>query len=230
MAECSRFNTTRAKKAQELLKTMLIIEDVDSPMPHIIAGVDVSYTGELGHSVAIALEAETWRVLSCWVYTGSVCVPYMPGLLAFREMQVIVPALSKLLEEVDPDVIIVDGHGIAHPRKFGIASHVGVTFLRPTIGVAKRRLYGAEKANGKLEDYDGSLLGYVIRTGRRKLYVSPGNMITHDTARRIIESSIVAPGQLPYPTYIADKITKQVRNSKARGLRRCPLLTGYGIG
>ncbi len=229
MAECSRFNATRAKKAQELLRTMLILEDVGESMPRIIVGVDVSYSGKLGYSVAIALEVETRRILSCWVYTGSVCVPYIPGLLAFREMQVIVPALARLLEEVNPDVIVVDGHGIAHPRKFGIASHIGVAFLKPTIGVAKRRLYGVEKDDGRLEDEDGSLLGYVIRTGRRKLYVSPGNMISHDTARRIVESSIIAPGQLPYPTYIADKITKQVKNSKTRGLRRCPLLTGYGI-
>lgn len=230
MAECNRFNATRAKKAQELLKKMLILEDVDDSMPRIIAGVDVSYSGKLGHGVAVALDAETQSILSCWVYTGSICVPYIPGLLAFREMQVIVPALARLLEDVDPDVIVVDGHGIAHPRKFGIASHIGVTLLRPTIGVAKKRLYGVEKSDGRLEDGEGSLLGYVIRTGRRKLYVSPGNMIAHDTARRIIESSIIAPGQLPYPTHIADKITKQVKNSKILGLRRCPLLTGYGIG
>ena len=230
MARCNGFNAAKAKRAQELLKSMLILEDLEYRKPRILAGVDVSYSGGLGHAVVVAVEGSTRRIVSCWVYTGEVCVPYIPGLLAFREMQVIAPALSRLLEDVEPDVIVVDGHGIAHPRRFGIASHIGVVFLRPTIGVAKRRLYGRETLEGRLEDEEGNLLGYIVKSGRRKLYVSPGNMLSHETARNIIEEVIASPGQLPYPTHVADKITKQVKKTSRMGLRRCGLLTGYGIG
>lgn len=214
MAGCS-FNTARAERAQRLLARRVMLRDEFPPLKRV-AGLDVSYLrtgdGEVGVGVAVLLDYPSLRPRECVVYVDRVCVPYIPGFLAFREMAVAAPALARLSGF---DLVIVDGHGIAHPRRFGIASHVGVVFGKPSIGVAKRRLAGLEADDGG-KTYiilGGEKVGVVIRRGRSRLYVSPGNKVSVDTAGRLVESMLKAGRRLPEPTRVADEVSKAVKHS-----------------
>ncbi|MCE4601763.1 MAG: endonuclease V [Desulfurococcales archaeon] len=213
--ECSlvkkRFSASRASRAQKILQGMVMLEDQPGE-PSVIAGLDAAYTRRDGKSigvgVAVAIDSGSLEVLSCKWYAAEVCVPYIPGLLAFREMRIMAPPLSLLMEEVNVDMVVVDGHGIAHPRGFGIASHVGVAFRIPSIGVAKKRLYGElRRIGGKT---------YLIDEGRpigvylQGVYVSPGHMVTVERAARMVEGLRVR-GKLPEPTRVADIVTKRLR-------------------
>src|SRR5207253_9493268 len=88
-----------------------------------------------------------------------------------------------------PDVFLVDGQGVAHPRRFGLACHVGLVLDRPTIGVAKSRLYGTSNDN-KMLDPEAMVLGRLLTTRNRKYYVTVGNRISLETASNVVEKSI----------------------------------------
>ena len=210
-----RFSASRAAKAQERLRGLLILEG--SVEPRLVAGLDVAYkrtaNGEVGLGVAVILEWGSWEQVACKVAVAPVCVPYIPGLLAFREMQVLAPALLAALREAEPDLVVVDGHGIAHPRGLGIASHVGVAFRKPSVGVAKKRLVGREVARGGRVylEHEGRIVGVVLARGRGKLYVSPGHMVGVEEAAALVEEMLVPGRKLPVPTAVADEVSKRAR-------------------
>lgn len=139
--------------------------------------------------------------------------PYIPGLLAFREIPALLGAWAKL--RLRPDVLIVDGQGIAHPRRFGIASHLGVLLDQPTIGCAKSRLVGRYEepppergAWTPLVDR-GEVIGAALRTqtGRRVVYVSIGHRVSLETAIRVVLEC--SPRyRLPEPQRLADRLSK----------------------
>ena len=217
------FKIKAAEKAQKLLSRRIVLKPLESE-PNTIAGLDASYTiisgVEIGIGVAILVERfKGLRVSDCSVYLGKVCVPYIPGFLAFRELAVMVPAFNAL--RGDAELIIVDGHGISHPRRFGIASHIGVIYNLPSIGVAKRKLTGheVEREGRTYIVLGGETVGVVIRKGSAKLYVSPGHLIDLQTAAAIIES--ITLRKLPEPTYRADEVSRMVKAA----LRKSTILT-----
>ena len=139
--------------------------------------------------------------------------PYIPGLLSFRE----IPAIIKVMEKLThlPDLLMVDGHGIAHPRRMGIAAHLGVITNMPSIGVAKKRLTGqfeqpqsAKFSESKLY-YKDELIGVVLQSRERTkpIFISPGNMIDIRSSLEIVKSCIIKH-KLPEPTRLADKLSK----------------------
>ena len=214
----SRFSQDKARKAQLLLSRKVLLRDTYSPI-RIVAGVDVAYMKgvdqDIGVGVVVALSYPSLRLIDCVVYIAKVCIPYIPGLLAFREMAVLGPALIRLNSLYSVDVYVVDGHGIAHPRRLGIASHIGVVMDRASIGVAKKRLYGREITIADrrvLVDDNGKVIAVVLESGRRsRIYVSPGNKITPFTAARLISSMLRKGRRLPEPTRVADRISKEIR-------------------
>ena len=120
---------------------------------------------------------------------------YVPGLLGFREGPLLVNAAANLPRT--PDVFLVDGQGIAHPRRFGLACHVGLALDKPTIGVAKSRLYGRSEGS-RIVDPDGITIGVVITTSSsRNFYVSVGHKICLETASRTVDSCIVDGNPVP---------------------------------
>src|SRR5262249_634538 len=136
-------------------------------------------------------------------------------LLALREGPLIEEALLQLRAE--PDVLLMDGHGIAHPRGCGITSQVGVLLDRPTIGVAKSRLWGQPRQPGPpprapepLLAPDASQTGVALRTraGSKPLYISPGNHVSLQRAAEIV-LACVRGHRLPEPTHIADRLSKE---------------------
>ena len=234
-----RFTSSKAYKAQHWIAQHAIVEDKYEPI-RIVAGLDVAYRrsedGSIGYGVAAALSYPSMKLIDCEVFIDKVCVPYIPGLLAFREMAVLAPALIRLLSRVKPNLLVVDGHGIAHPRRAGIATHVGVVFDIPSIGVAKKRLYGREVTDldgTYLVDEKGSRIAAIIRRGgKSKLYVSPGHRLSVKTSSALVRS-MLRRGRLPEPTRVADRISKEVRTSfSPRSLplhRKCSDSSFYSI-
>jgi deoxyribonuclease V len=148
--------------------------------------------------------------------------PYVPGLLSFREIPVLVAALKKLKRM--PDLVFCDGHGYAHPRRMGLASHLGILLDRPTIGCAKSILIGthgklAEKAGSWValldEKAGGERVGAAVRTreGVKPVYVSQGHRVSLDSAIRL--TLAVTDGvRIPRPTRAADRMVSEVKRGR----------------
>jgi len=153
--------------------------------PRYIAGVDVSVSRARGVAMGavVVLEYPGLRLVEARVIDGEVDFPYVPGLLSFREAPLVLRACQAL--ETTPDLILVDGQGIAHPRRIGLASHLGLFLDTPTIGCAKSRLCGSHEAPGvEPGDYtelvgEHEVIGVVLRTkvGIKPVYVSIGHKI-----------------------------------------------------
>jgi len=202
-------------------------------LPSTVMALDVAYKRvegrEYGFGVSLVYDTKHEKVVDCVLAVREICIPYIPGLLAFREMNVIAPAALAIIKKWNIDLMIVDGHGISHPRGLGIASHAGIAFGRPSIGVAKKKLVGEEK------ELDGNI---VVLQGTRAtavkmptpsgkwIYVSPGHMIDLDTSVDIIRSLLRSGHRLPEPLRIADAMTKAakrlVRVSSELVISRCP--------
>ncbi|MCC6627700.1 MAG: deoxyribonuclease V [Chloroflexi bacterium] len=183
-----------------------------------VAGVDNAYVDEgdrtIAHAVAVRLAVPDLTLLETAHATVPVAFPYVPGLLSFREAPAVLAALRGLAGE--PDVVLFDGQGIAHPRRLGLAAHLGLVLGRPTIGCAKSRLIGAfdppadtPGAHTPLVDR-GEVVGAVVRTraGHTPLFVSPGHLVSVNTAITIV-LACCHPGRfLPEPTRLAhDRVT-----------------------
>lgn len=153
-----------------------------------VAGVDVGVRGEWARAAVVLLSYPDLALIEQATVEMPVVFPYVPGLLAFRECPAVLAAFAKL--SIAPDLVIVDGQGLAHPRRFGLACHLGIILDRPTIGCAKSRLVGIydEPATGvgawaDLRD-GGETIGAVVRTktGARPLFVSVGQRVDLTTS------------------------------------------------
>lgn len=155
---------------------------------HLVAGVDVGLPNGMARAAVVVFSFPALAVVEQTVATVPITFPYVPGLLTFREAPAILAACAQLSHE--PDLIIMDGHGIAHPRRFGITSFLGVALDRPTIGCAKSRLIGepreplSEEAGAWVYLYDeDEIIGAVVRskTGVNPIYVSIGHKVDLET-------------------------------------------------
>jgi len=165
------------------------VKRIDNPdfEPRFLCGMDVAYDGETAFVAASVWDAANTRTVETATMVDSVPARYVPGFLGFREGPLLVRVAEKL--RVRPDVFLIDGQGVAHPRKFGLACHVGLALDKPTIGVAKSRLYGRSD-QGKILDPGGEIIGRILTLGNRKFYVSVGHRISLETASDLVEKSI----------------------------------------
>jgi len=157
---------------------------------------------------AVVLCDESLEILEQAYFQDKIKFPYISGFRAYRELPSLVSCIDKLEEK--PDIIIVNGHGIAH-KKLGLASHLSITTGIPTIGVANKLLHG--KINrGKIE-INGKVVGeeFLSRDNARPLYVSPGNLIDLKTALEIVSKTTKFPHKLPEPLHFAMRYAKKVR-------------------
>ena len=159
-----------------------------------VAGADGAYTEKSAAAAVAVVDYHSLEPVEIATAKVRVTFPYIPGLLAFREAPVVVRALRKL--RVTPDVCIVDGHGIAHPRKFGLACCIGLMMDLPTIGVAKSRLFGREM-DDSLVDPDENLIGSILRIGKKSLYVSVGHKISLEDATQVVKHCVSEHGLDP---------------------------------
>jgi deoxyribonuclease V len=210
-----------ARGIQNEMRHRAVITD-DFGAVRTIAGVDVGYDMErnLGRASIVVVDAKTLEpVASAQAYLTP-GFPYVPGFLSFREIPVILRALACLPEQ--PDLLMVDGQGIAHPRRLGIAAHLGVETGLPSIGVAKSLLTGIyhepESVKGSrmtLRDKNSDeRIGTVLRSkdNVKPLFVSPGHRVGHDSAVEIVERCLTKY-RLPEPTRLADKFSKTIKDT-----------------
>jgi deoxyribonuclease V len=175
----------------------------------MICGLDCSYSrrSKEGRMIASAvlLRFGSWESLEESLVEGEVPFPYIPGLLSFRELPLLLEAIRGLRKR--PDIVLVDGAGIAHPRRLGLAAHLGVVTGLATIGVAKSRLCGAFDEPGLHRGdlsplfFGGEQVGTVLRSREavRPLFVSPGHRVSLESAPRIV-LDCCGRYRLPEPT------------------------------
>ena len=180
---------------------------------HTVAGVDASYR-EIGRAAIAVFSFPDLTLLEEVTATRKAPFPYIPGLLAFREGPVALAAYERLA--IQPDLLLFDAHGYAHPRRMGLASHLGVYLDRPSIGCAKSRLTGKYEEPGPESGAWSPLLsrgeeiGRVVRTKARTkpIFVSVGYRVTLPLAVEVV-LRCVRGYRLPEPTRIADRLTRQ---------------------
>ncbi|MDY6795549.1 MAG: deoxyribonuclease V [Actinomycetota bacterium] len=163
-----------------------------------VAGTDISYLREhrLALGAVVLMDVPGLQVLEVARSAVEVDFPYVPGILSFRELPALLPALEKLSRP--PDLVFVDGQGVAHPRGFGLASHLGVLTGLPTVGCAKSRLVGrSEEPGPEVGDweplmYGDRCVGAVLRTRRgvKPLYISVGHLVDLSTAVKAVLSCL----------------------------------------
>lgn len=206
-----------AKRIQEILARQVRLVRLKGT-PVTIAGVDAAFTGTMTVAAAVLFDLATMTCLAEAHHVATTTFPYVPGYLSFREGPAILAALAALPSP--PNVILCDGQGIAHPRKIGIASHLGVVAGIPTIGCAKSRLVGEfvepPPEKGAWSDLllAGETVGAVLRTRDRvrPLFVSPGHLITLDEARELVLRCCVRY-RLPEPIRHADALVRKLKHN-----------------
>jgi deoxyribonuclease V len=180
-----------------------------------VAGLDVSYADDRLAAAVVVLDAETLDVVEESTVVDTPGFPYVPGLFAFRELPALVEALRML--SVTPDLLVCDGHGLAHPKRFGLACHLGVLTGLPAIGVGKTRLIGAyDEPGGTRGDWsavvdDGEVVGRSLRTQTnvKPVFVSVGHRADLGTACEL--TLRLAPRhRLPETTRHADHLSREV--------------------
>lgn len=205
------------RQQQRELAASVIREDrlIQDP-PTLIGGADVGFEQD-GHVTRAAMVLLTWPALELVEYQVAripTVMPYIPGFLSFREYPALLAAWEKLSQK--PDLLFVDGHGLSHPRRLGVASHFGLLVDVPTIGVAKKRLCGTFEplsaepgALTPLQDKDEPL-GWVWRSKARcnPLFISTGHRVSHDTALAWVQRCMKGY-RLPEPTRWADAVASR---------------------
>lgn len=190
----------------------------------LVAGLDAAYSPreDLCFAAAVVWDVETQRVVEQAVAWHKVRFPYIPGLLSFREAPALLAALRKLRHT--PDVLLCDGQGRAHPRRFGIACHLGVICDMPAIGCAKSVLVGTHEspalrrgARAPLREGD-EILGAVLRTqtGVRPVFVSVGHRVDLPTCVRVV-LACATRFRVPEPIRLADQLVGRVRRQWESG-------------
>jgi deoxyribonuclease V len=180
-----------AKALQEKLRSR-VKPETELGQVRTVAGVDVGFKDDVARAAVVVLDYESLEPLDQAVAEQPVTFPYIPGLLAFREVPAVLAALENL--HTEPDMYILDGHGWAHPRRMGLACHLGVILDRPSIGCAKSRLIGSFQEPGREAGawtrlYDGDeVIGAVVRTrsGVSPVFVSIGHRVDLPTAVEMV--------------------------------------------
>jgi deoxyribonuclease V len=210
------FSAAKLRDIQDKFARDVVLEDAISlDKVKKIAGFDVAVHGKQLICGVAVLSYPKLELVEKRVLVKKEPMPYIPTLLAFREGPLILESYYNL--ESEPDVIMVDGHGIAHPFKAGLACYVGVELAKPTIGVAKSLLVGEQK-DGDIV-FEGEVVGKAVKTREfaRPVFVSPGNMISIETAAELVKKCIQPPHKLPEPIHLAHRLADAKREELVSG-------------
>ncbi|MEA9794246.1 deoxyribonuclease V [Xanthomonas campestris pv. raphani] len=209
-------SVAQARQLQQQLAQRVALRDEVPATPALLAGFDVGFEddGQTTRAAAVLLDAQTLLPLETHVARVPTSMPYVPGLLSFRELPALLRALALLSRT--PDLVFIDGQGIAHPRRFGIAAHFGVVTGLPSIGVAKQRLAGTFiEPGGERGDHSpillaGAQIGWALRSKPRcnPLIVSPGHRVSMQGALDWTLRTLRAY-RLPEPTRLADRLASR---------------------
>lgn len=205
-----------ARALQAQLAAQVSLQDALAEPLRTVAGFDVGFEdqGATTRAAVVLLDADSLQPLEAHVARLPTSMPYVPGLLSFRELPALLQALAMLART--PDLAMVDGQGIAHPRRLGIAAHFGVATGLPALGVAKTLLVGRFEAPGPERGarspivHRGEVVGCALRSKPRcnPLIVSPGHQVSLETAVQLTLRCL-AGYRLPEPTRLADRLASR---------------------
>ena len=220
-SKLSGFSVSKAYRAQALLSKKIVIEDSLPKKIRVVAGFDVAYVADLAIGAVAVMDYNSQEVLESQTAVCAVKFPYVPTLLSFRELPPAIACIRKL--KLQPDVFLADAHGLAHPRRFGFASHLGLALGTPTIGVAKSRLIGEPKEIGEdtlLVD-KGEIVGAVVTTrkGSKPVYVSVGHLVSLKTAVKIVKQC-TRGSRIPEPLLAAHRIASEKSKRQREALEK----------
>ncbi|MBI2125324.1 endonuclease V [Candidatus Woesearchaeota archaeon] len=199
------------KKEQAKLSYRIKLEDSFDEIK-TIGAAECQVMGDKLLATVVVCEFPSFKVKETKQYQLGNPLPYRPGFAAYREMPAIIEAFNQLDEE--PDLLLVKGPGILHPRRIGIASHLGLALNIPTIGVEDKITFGTLE-DGKIV-VEGEILGFEIKTKEfsNPLFASPGHNVSLETVSEIIPKTIVHPHKLPEPLHIAHKLGRKITRKK----------------
>jgi deoxyribonuclease V len=208
-------NAQTAIAIQSQLRSQVKLTDDFAPIQRV-AGVDVGFEdeGKTARAAIVVLNLADLSVVESTIARRPTVFPYIPGLLAFREVPVVLDALAKL--QHDPDILLCDGNGYIHPRRFGIACHLGVLLDMPSIGVAKSHYIGTHAPVGDNAGdwqpiiHQDETIGAIVRNRDRvrPIYVSTGHRISLTSAIDLVRRC-TTQYRLPETTRLADRLSKQ---------------------
>jgi deoxyribonuclease V len=198
---------------QKQLARQIVEEDIlkDEEMEYV-CGIDVSYVKNSANCSALIMKRRSWQVIEAANMSIPTTEPYIPGLLMIREAKPVLATL-KLLKK-DFDLLLIDGHGVLHPRRCGLACFLGLVTNKPTIGVGKQLLCGTVRKDLFIED-DGKIIGFKVsnaRNAKKSVYISVGNLISLVTSIRIVQDLTKEGHWIPEPLRIADINSKNKLN------------------
>jgi len=217
----SRWSLTprQAMRLQQRLRDRVVLEDRLAEVRYV-AGADLAFDPETDEAFAgvIVYRFPSLEEVERRMARRKLRFPYVPGLLSFRESPILLAAFRRLRTE--PDLILVDGHGLAHPRRFGIACHLGILLDKPAIGCAKSLLVGEHEEPGVEAGstaplmLDGERVGVVLRTraGVKPIFVTQGHRVSLDRAVRLVKQSLDG-FRIPKPTREADHYVGDLRRT-----------------
>ncbi len=209
-----KVNFYKFKKIQYNLSKRVVIKKLNKHISYI-AGVDAIQRDNLLIAVACLYKYPEINFLESAYEIRKSTFPYIPGFLCFREGDAMIEAVRKL--KLKPDVLLIDGQGIAHPRRLGVACYVGISLKIPTIGCAKSKLIGQYKEPDSVKEsfsylfYNNEIVGVVVRTREnvKPVFVSPGHLIDVESALKIV-INCSTKYRIPEPLRCADIKTKQI--------------------
>ncbi|WP_142687055.1 deoxyribonuclease V [Chitinophaga polysaccharea] len=218
MINYNELTVPQATIIQKELKDTVKITPYNGPLNYV-AGADISFNkfSTTVYAGIVMMEFPSMKPVGYSLVKKEVLFPYVPGFLAFREVPALLDAWAQL--PLKPDILVVDGHGIAHPRRMGIASHFGVLAQQPSIGSAKKKLFGMYEEPGMekgsytpLTDKQRQQLGNVLRSKSnvKPVFVSPGHLIDVPGSTEILMQCIKGY-RLPEPTRLAHNAVNQFR-------------------
>ena len=203
---------------QVVRNDILVDKDVE-----YVCGIDVSYVNDTANCSALIMERYSYHTIEEANLSIRTTHPYIPGLFMLREAKPLLATLKLLKKEFD--ILLIDGHGILHPRRCGLACYIGLVLDKPTIGVGKRLVCGYLREDQFIEDH-GQVLGFKMsnqKNNKKSVYVSVGNLISLGSSIRIVEELTKEGYWIPEPLRLAHINSKNSRNfqSTLRGREEC---------
>jgi len=196
------------KLQKQFAKKVIIRDDFDSNVESI-CGVDVSYRKKTAYCSAVIISKENFEIIETVSSKSEIINPYIPGLFILRESAPIHRTLRLITSPFQ--LLLVDGHGVLHPRRCGLACHIGISTNLPTIGVAKSLLCGNVQSDNFVS-HEGEILGYALKSknnSKKIAYISVGHKITLPISIKVVKSITKTDQYLPEPLIVADKLSKE---------------------
>ena len=203
-------DTFELKREQSRLARKVVLNNLFTKVK-TVGGADCVISENRIIAVVVVCKYPSMELVEKKTYILSNPVPYKPGYQSYRDMPAIVEAYNQLDEE--PDVLFVKGLGINHPRKFGMASHLGIALNKSTIGITQKNIVGVVEKEKLI--FNNEIVGFEVKTKEyaNPVYISPGHGITLGSSLDIVSKTILPPHKMPEPLHIAHKIARKKAKS-----------------